>query len=255
MDGTFLNSKYEVSPEFSEIFYELKKRDILFVPASGRQMPGITKYFETIENEIGFIAENGGYVMYEGKEVFADKLQQSFVGDIIKTVRNINGARAVLSAKKKAYYESDDQEFVNYFTRYYTENEKVDDLTEAVDDEVFKIAIYHPEGSEKYIYPHLKKYEECGLEVVISGEFWVDIMNDDISKGNAVGKLQKLLEISPDQTMVFGDYMNDISMFRTSKYSYAMENAHPQLKKYAKFSAPSNDDFGVTKIISDYLRS
>jgi len=63
MDGTFLNSKYEVSPDFPKIYQELKKRNILFVPASGRQMSGITKYFGDIENEIGFIAENGGYVI------------------------------------------------------------------------------------------------------------------------------------------------------------------------------------------------
>ena len=45
MDGTFLNSNYEVSPEFTEIYTELKRRNILFVPASGRQMHGNTKYF------------------------------------------------------------------------------------------------------------------------------------------------------------------------------------------------------------------
>ena len=39
MDGTFLNSEYKISPEFPAVYQELKKRDILFVPASGRQMP------------------------------------------------------------------------------------------------------------------------------------------------------------------------------------------------------------------------
>ena len=57
MDGTFLNSNYEVSPDFTEIYTELKRRNILFVPASGRQMPGITKYFEEIENKY---AQNKG---------------------------------------------------------------------------------------------------------------------------------------------------------------------------------------------------
>ena len=30
MDGTFLNSDYEVSPDFPAIYEELKKRNILF---------------------------------------------------------------------------------------------------------------------------------------------------------------------------------------------------------------------------------
>ena len=255
MDGTFLNSNYEISPDFPAIYEELKKRNILFVPASGRQMPGITQYFEEIENEIGFIAENGGYVVYKNEELFADKLDQQFIIEIIKTIREIPGAKAVLSAKKKAYYETEDQEFVDFFSRYYTENEKVNDLTEAVNDSAFKIAVYHPDGSEKNIYPYLKKFEKYNLEIVVSGKHWIDVMNKDINKGKAVEKLQNLLNITPSQTMSFGDYMNDIQMLKNAKYSYAMENAHPSVKEVATYESASNNDFGVAKTIKAYLDS
>ncbi|PZU83598.1 MAG: Cof-type HAD-IIB family hydrolase [Chryseobacterium sp.] len=254
MDGTFLNSQYEVSPDFPNVYKELKKRNILFVPASGRQMPGITQYFTEIEDEIGFIAENGGYVVYKNEELFADKLKHQFVVDIIKTVREIPGAKAVLSAKKKAYYESEDETFVKYFTRYYTENQKVDDLALEVDDDAFKIAVYHPDGSEKNIYPYLKHFEDKNLEVVVSGQYWVDVMNRDINKGKALEIIQKKLNILPSQTMAFGDYMNDIQMLKNSKYSYAMQNAHPSVKDNAAFSALTNDDFGVVSTIKDYLK-
>lgn len=253
MDGTFLNSQYEVSPNFPAIYEELKKRNILFVPASGRQMPGITQYFKTIESEIGFIAENGAYVVYKNKELFADKLAHDFIIDIVKTIRKIPGARAVLSAKKKAYYESNDEKFVKYFTKYYTENQKIHDLTEVIQDDAFKIAVYHPEGSEKNLYPFLKKFEAYNLEVVVSGQYWLDIMNKGINKGNAIAMIQNLLGILPEQTMSFGDYMNDLQMLRESKYSYAMTNAHASVKAVASFTAPSNDDFGVAHIIKDYL--
>ncbi len=255
MDGTFLNSNYEVSPDFPAIYEELKKRNILFIPASGRQMPGITHYFKAIENEIGFIAENGAYVIYKDEELFADELENSFVQEIIQTIREIPGARAVLSAKKKAYYESDDEKFINYFTRYYTENQKIDDLTEEVDDNVFKIAIYHPEGSEENLFPYLKHFKNKNLEVVVSGQYWVDIMNRNINKGKALEIIQKKMNILPSETMVFGDYMNDITMLEKSKYSYAMENAHSSVKEVASFSAPSNNDFGVVEIINEYLKS
>lgn len=124
MDGTFLNSKYEVSPDFPKVYEELKKRDILFVPASGRQMSGITKYFGEIQSEIGFIAENGGYVVYKNKEIFADKLSQNAIEDIVRTIREIPDARAVLSAKENSYYESSDEVFVDYFSKYYIRNQK-----------------------------------------------------------------------------------------------------------------------------------
>ncbi|MDR6513446.1 Cof-type HAD-IIB family hydrolase [Chryseobacterium camelliae] len=253
MDGTFLNSNYEISPEFPAIYSELKKKNILFVPASGRQMPGITQYFGDIENEIGFIAENGGYVIYKNEELFADRLEHKHIVDIIKTVREIPGAKAVLSAKKTAYYETDDKEFVDFFSKYYTKNQKKDDLTEEVNDSAFKIAVYHPDGAEEHLYPYVKKFEQYDLEIVISGKHWLDIMNKDINKGNALEKLQQALNISPEQTMAFGDYMNDIEMLKNAQYSYAMKNAHPSVKEAASFEACSNDNFGVLETIKNLL--
>lgn len=253
MDGTFLNSDHEMSPDFSEMYQELKKRDIMFVPASGRQMAGITKYFGDIESEIGFIAENGGYVIYKNHELFADEMEKDLVVKIIEAVREIPKAKAVLSAKKKAYYETDDQEFIAFFSQYYTKNQKVDDLTEVLDDTTFKIAVYHPDGSEKNLYPVLKQFEEYNLKAVVSGKYWLDVMNQNINKGIALEKLQKSLNILPEQTMAFGDYMNDVEMLKNSKFSYAMENAHPFVKETANFEASSNDDFGVLKVVQSYL--
>ena len=253
MDGTFLNSEHKVGPDFPEIYEELKKRNILFVPASGRQMMGITKYFGNLEGEMAFIAENGGYVIYRNEELFADKMEQEHITEIIRSIRDIPGARAVLSGKKKAYVETDEADFIDYISQFYTNNERVEDLTSESDDSIFKIAVYHPEGSELNVYPFVKHFEKYDLEVVVSGKFWLDIMNKNINKGNALEKLQNALNISPQQTMAFGDYMNDIEMLKNSKYSYAMKNAHPSVKKAASFEACSNDNFGVLQIIKNYL--
>ena len=58
MDGTLLNSKKELSPEFYDVFEELKKRNILFAAASGRQYYTLAKEFNDIKDDMLFIAEN-----------------------------------------------------------------------------------------------------------------------------------------------------------------------------------------------------
>lgn len=253
MDGTFLNSQHEISPDFPAIFEELKKRNILFVPASGRQMSGIKQYFRSSENDMGFIAENGAYIICKGEELFSDELSRQSVLEIIMKTREISGAETVLSAKKRAYYESNDDKFIQYFTRYYTENQQIDDLTAEIDDVVFKIAIYHPEGADKKLFPYLEHFKDQGLEVVISGEFWVDIMNKHINKGQALKIIQEKFDILPSETLAFGDYLNDVEMLEKSEFSFAMENAHPSVKQIARFSTSSNNDFGVTEVIGNYL--
>ena len=78
MDGTLLNSKKELSPEFYDVFEELKKRDILFAAASGRQYYTLAKEFNDIKDDMLFIAENGTFVVYKGKELVVNGLDREF---------------------------------------------------------------------------------------------------------------------------------------------------------------------------------
>ncbi len=55
--------------------------------------------------------------------------------------------------------------------------------------------------------------------------------------------------------MVFGDYNNDLEMMGEAHFSYAMENAHPNIKKIANFSTASNNDGGVELILEALVKS
>ena len=249
MDGTLLRSNHELSPEFNSIHQQLIANNIHFVPASGRQFFSITSYFEHIKDEMAIIAENGTYVTYKGNEIFVDELDQNLVKEIILESRKIKGANLVLAGKNAAYVESKDPEFLAFFQNFYSKNEQVEDLLAIKDEQFIKVAIHHANGSANNLYPHFKRFENNDLNVVISGEVWMDMMNNGTNKGKALTELQQQLNITPEETMVFGDYMNDIEMLKLAKYSFAMANAHPDVKEIANFEAPSNDDDGVLQVL------
>lgn len=250
MDGTLLRSNHELSPEFKSVYNRLKVKGIQFVPASGRQFHSITSYFEEEQNNMAIIAENGTYVTYKGNEVFVDELDKDIVKEIILESRKIKGANLVLAGKNAAYVESKDEEFLEFFQNFYSKNVIVDDLLAIENEQFIKIAINHSGGSEKELFNNFKRFEDHDLNIVISGEVWLDIMNNGTNKGKALRELQNQLNISKEETMVFGDYMNDIEMLKLAKYSFAMQNAHPDVKAVANFEAPSNDEDGVIKILS-----
>ena len=50
-----------------------------------------------------------------------------------------------------------------------------------------------------------------------------------------------------EKLIVFGDGTNDIDMFQMADESYAVANAHEELKKYATDVILSNDDDGVAQ--------
>jgi Cof subfamily protein (haloacid dehalogenase superfamily) len=251
MDGTLLNSDHEVSDYFYELFEQLKKRDILFAAASGRQYNSIVEKLYPIKDDIIVIAENGGFAMQNGTELVATPLDNDSKNEVLQILSNMSEVYPVLCGKNNAYLNGTSQKFIEKLKEYYTEFELLNDL-ESFEGEILKIAIFHFESSEKYIYPAVK-HLEGKLKVKVSGENWVDISSPNAHKGFALEKVQQLHNISPSETLVFGDYNNDLEMLALADYSFAMANAHPNVKAAAYYSTTSNDDFGVERILAKLL--
>ena len=135
--------------------------------------------------------------------------------------------------------------------KYYAKVKIVKDLTK-VQDDILKVTICDFNGSENNSYKYFAEYNDK-VQIAVAGEIWLDMMAKGVNKGLAITKLQKLLNIKKEETMVFGDYLNDLEMMESAYYSYAMENAHDDLKKVARFRAKSNDDNGVVKVLKEKL--
>ena len=67
--------------------------------------------------------------------------------------------------------------------------------------------------------------------------------------------VQDLFNISPEESMAFGDQMNDYELLQSVKYSYAMENAVDPIKNIAYAICPNNEEQGVIQTIEDYLKN
>jgi Cof subfamily protein (haloacid dehalogenase superfamily) len=250
MDGTLLNSKHEIHESFFPVFRKLKDHGIIFVAASGRQYFNLAKTLDKVKDEVIFAAENGSYVVYRDEEIHIQAIDQAIVRDLVKIARGIKNTYPVICGKKKAYVESDEPEFINHLKLYFERYEIVKDLTEVADDQFLKFTLCDLAGSEVNSYPFYKQYEES-LQVKVSGPIWLDISHKQANKGKAMEVLQEKFGISFEQTMIFGDYLNDLEMLGKGHYSYAMANAHPDIKKTARFIAKSNDENGVVEVLSE----
>jgi len=77
----------------------------------------------------------------------------------------------------------------------------------------------------------------------------MDCMRPGINKGQAVKLLQDSLGIKPEETMAFGDQLNDVEMLKQAYYSFAVGNAREEVKAVARFQADTNVNDGVLKIL------
>lgn len=254
MDGTLLNEKNEVSPRFFQQFEELKKHDIHFVAASGRQYQSILSKLDPIKNEISIIGENGGVMQHANETKVLLKLTDSDVQHCISLLRLVKDCFIVLCGRKSAYIESSSTKFMTQLKTYYSEVEQVEDLTQVTDDDFVKIAVYHFESSEAYIYPQVQNLIDS-YQVVVSGQNWLDISHIKSNKAYALKMIQNDLGVTLNETMVFGDYNNDIGMLKLARLSFAMKNAHPNVIKMANYQTKSNTEEGVEDILDKLLKS
>jgi len=256
MDGTLLDDRKQLHEQFWPLMQQLQRRGILFSPASGRQYYTLLREFADIADDMVFIAENGSLVMRGGHEVSSDCLTRADALDLVHTLRaaaeqGVDGG-VVVCGKQSAFIERSDAAFFDQVDRYYARLQVVDDLTKVIDDDVLKIAVYDFASAEVSTLPHLTAFLDSH-KVTVSSEHWLDVNTRSSNKGRAITALQTAFGVSPAQTMVFGDFLNDLEMMDTADYAFAMHNAHPQLHERAKFVAPSNNDNGVVRTIASVL--
>lgn len=253
MDGTLLNSNHEVSSLFFELFKELKKHHIIFVAASGRPYYSITEKLNSIKDDIIIVAENGGIIIKQKEILLSTPIKNEYLSQVELLINANNHIHPVFCTKFKAYFKSASNEYIKLLSEYYPTFTVIDSIDE-VEEDIIKIALYHDIDSEKYIYPHFKHLEP-DYKVKISGKHWVDLSDDLANKGHAIELLQKTYNISSEETLIFGDYNNDIEMLKLATYSFAMENAHENVKQIALYETMSNNHFGVELILEKLIEA
>jgi len=255
MDGTLLDADGMVPDAIWPILRTLRDRGITFAPASGRQYATLRQLFDRDTAGMTFIAENGAFVVRDEQEVSSTTLERSTVVAVLDAMTALSArggdVGVVMCGKRKAFVARDDAPFLEEVRKYYASYEVVGNL-HAVDEDVVKVAIFDF-GDATASAAALSSISATN-QVVVSGPHWVDVMTRGVNKGVALVALQQHLGIGPDQTAAFGDYLNDLEMLQAARHSFAMENAHPTIKRAARHMAPHHADDGVVTVLRAILQ-
>jgi Cof subfamily protein (haloacid dehalogenase superfamily) len=255
MDGSLLDERGQVPDGLWPLLDELDRRGIAFCPASGRQYANLRSVLGDRGADLFYIAENGAHVVHQGREVSTDPLPAADVPAVVARVRALvadgRDVGMVLCGQRSAYVERRDEAFLAHATRHYSALAEVDDVL-ALDDTVLKIAVFDFGSVEERTAPAFADLPEH-LRVLVSGQHWLDVMSADADKGHGLRRVQAALGVTAEQTMAFGDYLNDAGMLREARWSVAMDNAHPDLRAAARYVAPANSRDGVVRTIAAAL--
>lgn len=84
-------------------------------------------------------------------------------------------------------------------------------------------------------------------DIKVTASTWnnIELNIKSAHKGNALKRFAEHLGFGLENCMAFGDGMNDFTMVEQAGVGIAMANAEPEVKRVAKWIAPSNDEDGV----------
>ena len=253
IDGTLIpDSTPNLYPEIVEEIKSLAERGVIFCGASGRQLCSIQNVFREVSDKICYIAENGAHIHYKGEDISLTSMDREYAEQIIHQLRGLgNEYEFVVSTPHGSLLETKNRTFLDMMKcGYHNTFRQVEDVL-AQEAVILKVAVYHRGsirqlGEEVLIPQWGEKVQTC-----VAGEEWVDFMDASVDKGNALRILQDYFGVSREETMAFGDNTNDIGLMKAAGFSYAVENARPEVKEAARFICPSYLEKGVWKVISE----
>ena len=265
MDGTFLDDEKQIPEANWQALLACAARGIQIVPATGRTVRGIPDRIRTLPGVRYAITTNGAVV--------ADLKEDR----IISTCRiPVDTALRVLEMARDS---GDDIMYDAYMdgigctTQYFYDHAERYAVSAGVAALIRK--------TRRVVPDNIRYVKEMGKEIDKINMFFTDMEarkrmrvslgqipgilvtssipnNLEINaagadKGSALLRLAEFLGIGREETMAFGDQLNDIEMLNQAYYSFAVANAREEVRKAARFQADSNVRGGVLKILKGLL--
>lgn len=255
MDGTFLDSKGEYSKErLLEVLELCRKANVLFVVASGRSMLTLERLFADVASQIAFVAENGAFVKYQERTLYAAEMPKTTYTAILEHLATFPDCRgALLSGQTGAYAQpGTNPAYVSHVSRYYDNVQLLP--VDQVSDHMFKLTTkFSPETVNDRTQAISQKQPD--VVAVTTGFDSMDIILKGIDKGFGLSQLCQALGILPSEVVAFGDNANDLELLTFAGLGIAVENAVPSVKEVADIIIGHHDDGAVLDKMTELLKN
>ncbi|MFA6938515.1 MAG: Cof-type HAD-IIB family hydrolase [Treponema sp.] len=260
LDDTLLNNKLTIGDKTVSAIQKAAAKGIYITICSGRTENGILPFVRRLDvagTQAGryIITGNGTGIFDLHKRVgIYSKILDS---DIILCAYNEAEKMGLHSQVYDAttIYAPVDNKWARLDVELTKLNMKiVPDFTTLIQKGFSKIVI--PGEPEVLLKLQKELKEKLGDKAVIftSKPYFLEVLPANSGKGEALLHLAKELNIPQENTMAFGDSMNDESMIRLAKYGIAMCNGLEYIQQVAAYvTDKTNEEDGVGDFIEKYV--
>ncbi len=235
IDGTLTTPLTAEYPESTKEAIRLLQKKGHFVSlATGRMQSDAWQVAETLGIHAA-ISDGGNALTVDGKILFNEGLPLDSCFQLLTEINEEKHPWAVSPYNQKLRITTSSAYLHQVNDRYY--ETKIDPHFD-----FHKVSKIH----KIFIACHKEEISDIPLHGLSHVWFRQDTMLiEPVHKEKGIQELQKHFSIPDADIIVFGDGMNDCSMFRPEWFSIAMGNGKPELKAKAKYITTRADEDGI----------
>ena len=231
----------------------LTQSGVRFVMASGRDHL-TARYLESKLNvKVDGIGQNGGVIMVDDEVLVSFHLDEVIVNALLDLVEVTTLDVNVLFIDDRGYHIMAKPEGWMYDLFQVMLQRKEITYLYPEDFKTYRQHDRHPVVKAVLICNSIEDRNALTQEMVValseynfdwfySSPQYIEIMSKNINKGTGVLHLAKVLNLKLDEIAVVGDSYNDISMFKVTPYSFAMDHGDEEVRVHANYEVSKVDD-------------
>lgn len=259
LDGTLLRSDGTVSDRIRAALAQLAELGVSVVPATARQVRGINLLADQVTFTGWAACSNGSAVVHltTGELLAEGTIPVPVQRALVDAVRSTIPGAAFFAVRvgSQRYAAELEYQRLTVFSDHKRDPAEfpVVSLDDLVSQPANKIAVRHPTISGGDLMTVIASLDIAGVNVTHSGAPFVDVTAEGISKAWGLEQLRVHLGIAPQETIAFGDELNDVEMLAWAHHAVAMPHSPDPVRSVADEIAASNDDDGMAQVLERLL--
>lgn len=259
LDGTLMRSDATISAYTAEVINGLVKQGIAFTYATARSVESARTITGGLKLELPVITRNGCVLADNNtgkhleKALFTDEEVQ-LLKELLPELPEYGFVSCFEGEEMvKTYMPGRHTAGFQKYVNYYADDPRmwaVETFDGLFCGQPGYVTLIDEKEKAAPIYERVRQYPgwECLFQKdTYWDEYWVEICPRNCTKAKAILKMKE--QYGFKRLAVFGDSVNDLSMFRAADEAYAVANALEELKAAATAVIGSNDEDAVANLL------
>lgn len=247
LDGTLVRRDGSVSPYTRQVLAALDLRGIPVIFVTGRPLRWTTPVFEHVGSHGLAIVSNGAMVWDVAEHL--PRMTRAMEGEVALEV-----AERIRAAVPGSIFGAERLDGFMVEAGYPAGYEEVrrGELAEFTASPMLKLLGLHPD-LEPDDYWRRAEAAAGDLATVThsSTRALLEISAHGVTKASTLAEVCATLGVEAPDVIAFGDMPNDLAMLTWAGHSYAMADAHPAVIACAERLAPSPEEDGVARVLTE----